>query len=93
MTLAQQNGITQFPYIIKDANGNIIYLEDSGGLWYKSEYDVNGKENYFENSFGYWVKKEYSDKREVIYYEDSIGNILDKRIKKPVNHLKVKVTI
>jgi hypothetical protein len=51
-TIAQQLNITEFPFIIKDKSGNIIYSENSNGYWIKSEYDSNGKETYYENSNG-----------------------------------------
>jgi hypothetical protein len=41
-TIAQQLNITEFPFIIKDKNGNETYYEDSNGGWYKREYDSNG---------------------------------------------------
>jgi hypothetical protein len=93
MTLAQQNGITQFPYIIKNTHGRQTYYETSSGYWHKLEYDAKGNRSYFEDSIGYWTKKEYDEKGNRIYYEDSDGNIIDKRPKKPVNHLKVQLTI
>jgi phosphoribulokinase len=52
MTLAQQNGITEFPYVIKDANDNVTYYEEAGGYWSKAEYNANGKVIYYENSNG-----------------------------------------
>jgi hypothetical protein len=80
-TIAQQLKITEFPFIIKDKNGNQIYLETSRGYWYKYEYDQNGKEIYFENSHGYWSKRQYDQNGKVIYYETSDGNITDNRPK------------
>jgi len=54
-TIAQQLNVTEFPFTIKDKNGNVIYCENSDGYWYKSEYDSNGNEIYFEDSVGYIV--------------------------------------
>jgi hypothetical protein len=51
-TIAQQLNVTEFPFIIKDKNGNPIYYEDSNNYWAKWEYDSNGNEIYFENSNG-----------------------------------------
>jgi hypothetical protein len=73
MTLAQQNGITQFPYIIKDEKGNRVYFEEADGYWYKSEYNANCKETYYENSIGFWRKAEYNAIGKVIYYANSGG--------------------
>ena len=39
--------------VIKDKNGNRIYLELSNGYWSKSEYDSQGNEIYYEDSNGY----------------------------------------
>ncbi len=52
MTIAQQLKIKDFPFIIKDKDGNQIYLEASDGYRSKREYDANGKEIYYENSEG-----------------------------------------
>jgi hypothetical protein len=51
-TIAQQLNVTEFPFEIRDKNGNRIYWENSYGVWYKSEYDSNGNEIYCENSDG-----------------------------------------
>jgi hypothetical protein len=73
MTIAQQLKITEFPFIIKDKNGNQIYSETSNNYWCKHQYDQNGKEIYFEASNGYWEKYEYDQNGNRIYFEDSIG--------------------
>ncbi len=72
-TIAQQLDITEFPFYIKDKNGNIIYNEDSTGYWSKSKFDSNGNEIYFENSNGGWSKQEFDSDGNVIYSEDSTG--------------------
>ena len=59
MTLAQQNNITQFPYIITDEKGNRIYIENSNGSWTKREFDSTGKTIYYESSDGYCEHMEY----------------------------------
>ena len=51
-TIAQQLGIKDFPFIIKDKNGNEIYWETSNGYWAKREYDSDGNEIYHETSVG-----------------------------------------
>jgi len=80
-TIAQQLGIKEFPFEIKDKNGNKIYWENSDGFWEKSEYDSNGNEIYCENSYGFWVKREYDSNGNVIYYENSDGKVVDNRPK------------
>ena len=80
-TIAQQLKIKEFPFEIKDSNGNIIYYENSKGCWSKAEYDSNGKEIYYENSNGYWIKREYDSNGKEIYFESSNGIIYDIRPK------------
>jgi hypothetical protein len=72
-TIAQQLNITEFPFIIKDKNGNQIYFEHSNGYWYKKEFDSNGNRICFEDSEGYWYKKEFDSNGNRIFYEDSEG--------------------
>jgi hypothetical protein len=81
MTIAKQLKIKEFPFEINDSNGNLIYLEDSKGYWFKREYDSNGKEIYWETSDGYWFKREFDSEGNLIYWENSNGTIRDKRPK------------
>ena len=80
-TIAQQLNIKEFPFVIKDSNGNQIYCEYSNGYWYKTEYDSNGNKIYFENSNGYWDRREYDSDGNQIYYENYDGNVVDNRPK------------
>ena len=52
-TIAQQLNIKEFPFIIKDKSGKVIYRENSKGYWHKREYDSNGNEIYYKDSRGY----------------------------------------
>ena len=72
-TIAQLLNVKDFPFTIKDRNGNEIYYEESNGYWYRREYDSNGNGIYYENYNGYWVKKEYDSNGNEIYLEDSNG--------------------
>jgi len=72
-TIAQQLNIKDFPFIIKDKNGNQTYYENSNGFWYKQEYDSNGNQTYSENSDGYWIKREYDSNGNQTYSENSDG--------------------
>ena len=72
-TIAQQLNFKDFPFEIKDKNGNQIYIEYSNGYWDKYEYDQNGKQIYYENSSGYWRKWEYDQNGNKIYFENSTG--------------------
>jgi len=80
-TIAQQLKIKDFPFVIKDKNGNVIYYETSNGYWWKSEYDAHGNEIHYENSTGFWSKREYDAHGKEIYYENSAGTVIDKRPK------------
>ena len=80
-TIAQFLKVKDFPFEIKDKNGNIIYREYSNGYWVKREHDDRGKEIRFENSNGLWLKSEYDDRGNQIYFENSSGEIIDKRSK------------
>ena len=80
-TIAQFLKVKAFPFVIKDAQGNEIYREDSDGFWSKREYDDKGKQIYYENSNGFWSKSEYDDKGKQIYYENSARIIIDERPK------------
>jgi hypothetical protein len=84
MTIAKQLKIKEFPFKIKDSDGNEIYWEDSDGYWLKYEYDSEGNWIYSENSDGFWVKKEYDSEGKEIYYENSNGTIRDDRPKTDV---------
>ena len=72
-TIAQQLNVKDFPFIIKDKNGNPIYLETSNGYWEKYEYDSKGNQIYFDNSDGRWIKRKYDSNGNEIYFEDSGG--------------------
>jgi len=82
MTIAQQLKIKEFPFIVKDSDGNRIYFEDSTGWWSKWEW-VDGKVIRYEDSKGYWVKREYAEGK-IIRWEDSNGIIMDYRPKTDV---------
>lgn len=80
-TIAQQLNIKEFPFEIKDNNGNEIYYETSKGYWYKQEFDSNNNKIYCENSEGSWFKEEYDSNNNQIYFENSNGYIQDNRPK------------
>ena len=79
-TIAEQLNIKEFPFVIKDKNGNKIYWEDENGYWIKTEYDSKGNRIYLEDSYGFWIKTEYDSKGNRIYWEDSNGYKNDKRV-------------
>ena len=65
-TIAEQLNVKEFPYTIKDKNGNKIYYEVSPGCWIKLEFDSKGNRIYLEDSYGFWIKTEYDSKGNVI---------------------------
>ena len=72
-TIAQQLKIKDFPFAIKDKNGNVIYWEKSNGYWEKNEYDLHDNLIGFEDSTGYWGKSEFNVDDKEIYYENYKG--------------------
>jgi|LakMenE01Jun11ns_1017448.scaffolds.fasta_scaffold9228978_1 hypothetical protein len=72
-TIAQFLKIKDFPFTIKNENGNIIYYEGSNGYWEKREFDLNGNRIYYEGSNGAWVKREFDLNGNRIYFENSKG--------------------
>lgn len=46
---------------IYNSNGNVIYLENSNGYWYKQEYDSNNNEIYYEDSDGVIIDRRSSN--------------------------------
>jgi hypothetical protein len=73
MTIAKQLKIKEFPFEIKDSEGNQIYWENSCEFWAKREWDSKGKEIYWETSYGAWTKREYDSNGNNTYYENSDG--------------------
>jgi hypothetical protein len=61
----------QFPIIIKDKRGNIIYYQNENGYWEQYTYDDNGKELTFKNSFGGWYKKTYDENGYELTFKNS----------------------
>lgn len=80
-TIAQQLGVTEFPFVINDKGGNRIYYEISDNSWVRYERNLNGKIVYYQDSFDYWWKCEYNSDNIQTYFEDSKGKIIDNRPK------------
>ncbi len=72
-TIAQELGVTKFPFEIKDDRGNVIYKEYDDGFWKRWEVDLKGRELYYQNSSSFWAKREYDDNGGEIYFENSDG--------------------
>ena len=56
-TIAQQLNVTEFPFEIRDKNGNQIYFEDSKGYWYKNEYDSMEMKSTMKTLLGFGLKE------------------------------------
>ena len=89
-TLAQELGITEFPFeqYTCDIDPNcefdlITYSEEENGYYDKWEYDNRGNVIVYSNSEGYSKKFEWCEDIEhgdfIIYEEDSKGEIIDNR--------------
>ena len=87
-TIAEQLGIKEFPFEIRDGKGNLIYIEFENGLWSRWENNEKGWLIYYEGSGGIWERWEYDEEGLVIYYENSKGEIKDNRPKE--QQLKTK---
>ena len=72
-TIAQQLRVKDFPFTIKDAQGNLLYYENSSGYWEKRSFDLQGNRIYYEDSDGYWEKCKYDSLGNLIYSGDSNG--------------------
>ena len=79
-TIAEQLNVKEFPFIIRDSKGNIIYHEFEDKSWARREVDEEGNETYYETNSGHWSKHEYDSKGNKIYYEDSYGYKSDNRV-------------
>ena len=78
-TIAQKLKVKDFPFTIKDGEGNDIYKENENGYWERWEYDKNQDVILEECSNGFWTKMEYDDMGREIYYETSDGYVSDNR--------------
>jgi len=76
-TIAKWLKIEDFPFVIRDANGNPLYEENSDGSWTRREFDSEGKELRYEDSSGYWANKSF-DRFGLLFYENSRGLKLGK---------------
>jgi hypothetical protein len=51
-TIAQQLGVTEFPFIIKDKRGNVIYVETEQNGWERWEWNESGEVTHHETGRG-----------------------------------------
>lgn len=65
-TIAEQLEIKDFPFLKKDKQGRIIYLEDENQFWVKFKYNSNGN-----------LTKWQTSKAIIIWKYDSQGNVID----------------
>ena len=65
----------KYPIELFDKNGNSIYLKNSEGYSWISEFDKNGNEiiKYFRNSDGFSWMSEYDKNGNEIYFRNSDG--------------------
>ena len=74
---------------IVDHKNNLVFYEDSRGVWEKIDYDYyeNGGvlRKQIEGSDGYWSISEWDKDGERIYFSDSKGELIDKRSTNNIN--------
>jgi hypothetical protein len=92
MTLAQQRGITDFPYIITDKKGREVYWENHEQFWIKKKYDALDHIVFYENSNRTWYRREFDSDNNLVYYEDCTGLIIGER-KGKLNHEVIQVIL
>lgn len=63
----------EFPIIIKDTRGDIIYKQNEDGFWFEKTYDEKGNELTCKNSEGYWLESTYDDNNNKINFKASDG--------------------
>jgi len=81
-TIAQQLNIKEFPFIIKDADGKVIYSEHYNGYWVKREWD-GGNRIYYEDSNGDLVdNRPKTDVQKAIDLLTAEGLLVDGKILK-----------
>ena len=74
-TKAQQLNIKDFPFEIKNDNGEVIYYENENGFWWSIEYDSHGNKIYSENFPDYSRKWKHDSDGNEIYYEFKRWNV------------------
>ena len=72
LTIAQQLGITVFPFEIKE-NGKVMYFENRARYWVKYQYDKNGNEIKRECSDFYVGISTFNENNQLTSFEDSKG--------------------
>ena len=90
-TIAQELGVTDFPFEIRDSKGNLIYYERKDGYWARWERNEKGFFIHAENFTGLWAKWEYDLVGNEIYYENSIGKIIDNRPKPKAAPMTIEI--
>ena len=72
-TIAKQLGVNEFPFMIYDKNGRIIYLEYADGICWKNEYIATGKKVTFTKGDGTVEIYEHDLDGNEISYSNSNG--------------------
>lgn len=74
-----------------DHKNNLLFYEESKGLWEKNEYDYyedGGYRKHSEGSDGYWSISEWDKDGKEVYFSDSNGELIDER---PTNNINESV--
>ena len=71
--IAQQLGITEFPFQIYNNSGQIVYLQENEIDWERWEFNFIGRKTLYENSDGDWTKYDYDGASNLIKIQYSSG--------------------
>ena len=63
----------EFPIVIKDKKGNIIYKQNEDGFCWESTYDDNKNQLTCKNSEGYWTESTYDNNNNKLNFKASDG--------------------
>jgi hypothetical protein len=63
----------EFPIVIKDKKGNVIYCQKEDGFWYESTHDDNNNQLTCKNSEGYWTESTYDNNNNKLNFKASDG--------------------
>ncbi len=89
-TIAEELGVTDFPFEIRNKQGNLIYSEWQNS-WSRWEHNEKGWLIYYEDSNKFWERWDYDNNGNQIYYENSDGEIIDNRPKPQPQPMTIEI--
>jgi hypothetical protein len=76
-TVAQRLDIKDFPFHIKNSDGELIYFENSDNYWERYVRDDKNRVLYHEKSNGYKEHYNRDSEGNILFYLNSNGMIID----------------